>query len=346
MFLPPDASLWVHVSAFVASAAAIGVAGVKLAGFADRLADRTGLGEALTGGIVLGLVTSLPGIAASVTAALEGAPSLAISNAMGGIAVQTVALAAADIAYPRANLEHAAASAENLLQTSLLVLLISLVPVAIAGPEWTVGHIHPVTFVLFAVAGLGFRMVYQAKNLPMWRPTLTVETVADVPEADSRRHSLTRLVAGLILAGVIAAISGSVAATSAKTIMESTGLAESFVGGFLLAVATSLPELVTSIGAVRRGALALAVGGIVGGNFFDVLFVCAADLAYLPGSLFHAATVGWEEVFVTGLAIILNLVLLVGLIYRQKHGPGNIGFESLSMIVIYVGGIAVLWFGV
>ena len=75
------------------------------------LADETGLGEAIFGAVLLGSATSIAGITTSVTAAVNALPSLAISNAIGGIAAQTVFLAVADITYRPANLEHAAASA-------------------------------------------------------------------------------------------------------------------------------------------------------------------------------------------------------------------------------------------
>jgi cation:H+ antiporter len=104
-----------------------------------------------------------------------------------------------------------------------------------------------------------------------------------------------------------------------------------------------LPELVTTIAAVRRGALTLAVSDIVGGNFFDVLFVFAADLVYLKGSLYHAPGVGDREVFLTALAITLNIILLTGLMYRQRSGPANIGFESVMMLVMYACGFVILY---
>lgn len=337
--------LWAHASLFVGAAALIAAAGVRLAGYADQLADRTGLGEALTGMVLLGAVTALPGITASVTVAVEGYPGMAINNAMGGIAVQTVAIAAADLFYPRANLEHAAASMENLLQTILLVLLMTLVLFGISGPDVTLAHIHPVTLLLFAAAGFGFRLVYNARGRPMWRPRQTSETIADEPEDRSLRHSVPRLLAGMAITGSITLAGGMMAAEAAEGVLEQTDLTESIVGGLFLAVATSLPELFTSIGAVRRGAVTLAVSGVVGGNFFDVLFVCAADLFYLPGSLYHGPGVGHEEVFVTALAILLNAGLLTGLLYRQQRGPGNIGFEGVFMILVYLAGFVALGFG-
>ncbi|MCS7469282.1 hypothetical protein NZK35_21745 [Stieleria sp. ICT_E10.1] len=127
-------------------------------------------------------------------------------------------------------------------------------------------------------------------------------------------------------------------AETAGELVAATGISESIVGGLFMAAATSLPELITCVAAVRRGALTLAVSDIVGGNFFDVLFVAAADLCFLQGSLLHGTGVGMRESFLTSLTLLLNITLLIGLIYRQKHGPGNIGFESVLMLVIYAAG--------
>jgi len=334
--------LWADITIFVVAAAVIAIAGVKTAGFADRLADRTGLGEAITGTVFLGFITALPGLVASIVAAVKGLPALAISNSMGGIAVQTVALAVADIAYPRANLEHAAASAANMMQTSMLVLLMTLVAAGLSGPDFTVGHVHPMTLLLFAAALSAFFLVFNTREEPMWEPTQTSETVEDEPDEEHIDESLGKLITWLVISAVLTAVSGAVVAEAAENIVADTPIPEAVVGGLFLALATSLPELVTSVAAVRRGALTLAVSDIVGGNFFDVLFVAAADLAYMGGSLYHAEGVGNREIFLTSLTVLLNVVLLVGLIYRQRKGPGNIGFESASMLVLYLAGFLIL----
>ena len=91
---------------------------------AEEIAKITGLGDLLTGAILIGAVTSLSGSIMSVSATWNGDASLAVSNAVGGIAVQTTFLAIADMTYRRANLEHAAASEPNLLQGVVLVGLL------------------------------------------------------------------------------------------------------------------------------------------------------------------------------------------------------------------------------
>lgn len=334
--------LWINVVVFLAAAAVIALAGTRLASLADRLADRTGLGEAVTGTLFLGLTTALPGLAASVTAAVSGYPALAISNAMGGIAIQTAFLAIADIVYWKANLEHAAASAANMVQTAVLISLMTLVLLTFTGPDIALFHIHPMTLLLFVAAGFGFRLVYRSSREPMWKPEETPETVEDIPEPSAQRENLLKLSMGFLFNAVIVLISGAAVAHSTGAIAEATGISQTVMGGLFSGVATSLPELVTTIAAVRRGALTLAVSDIVGGNFFDVLFVSMADLAYFKGSLYHAVGVSIREVFLTGLTILLNIMLLLGLIYRQKRGFANIGFESVLILLLYIGGFLTL----
>ncbi|QDV19589.1 putative calcium/sodium:proton antiporter [Gimesia panareensis] len=336
--------LWGDVTVFLLAALVIGVSGVKLAEYADRLADRTGLGEAITGTIMLGLITALPGLAASVTAALQGHAVLALSNAMGGIAFQTTVLAFADVMHRKANLEHAAASATTMMQTIMLILLISIVLLGLGSPDVVVGSVHPATLLLLAGAGMAFWLSYRVSEQPMWHPRHTSETVLDQPAPGSQHEQLWLLWTGLVVAGLLTLVSGSLVAESAGNIQDKTDLSAPIIGGLLMAGATSLPELVTCLAAVKRGALTLAVSDVVGGNFFDVLFIAAADFAFLSGSLYHAPGVGTREILLTTITLLLNVILLSGLIYRQKHGPGNIGFESVLMLLVYFTGFVVLSF--
>jgi len=131
---------------FLLAALVIGVAGVALTRRADMLADRTGLGEAVAGAVFLGVTTSLSGTVTSITAAAQGATSLSISNALGGIAAQTAFLAIADITYRRANLEHAAAELTNLVLVTLLMLTLSIPLLAYSMPSFTIWALHPTPF--------------------------------------------------------------------------------------------------------------------------------------------------------------------------------------------------------
>lgn len=332
-------SLTVIIAIFVASAGVIAVAGTLLAGRADMLADRIGWGEALVGAVLLGGSTSLPGIITSVSTAWQGYPSLSIANAIGGIAVQTAFLAVADIFYRKANLEHAAASAANLTQGSLLVALLAVPLAAAAGPNWTFLGVHPATLIILGGYAYGIHIVRLSKDEPMWFPRMTRETqdldeeaeeAAQSPEGDT---PLSRLWTEFALLVAAVAIAGIGISQSGVAVAERTGLAETAVGGLMTAVATSLPELVTSVAAVRRGALTLAVSGVIGGNAFDTIFLAFADIAYRDGSLYHR--MGDADHFVVAVTILMVGVLLLGLLRREKAGPGGIGFESATILVLY-----------
>lgn len=335
--------LFAVIALFLATALIIALAGVRLTRLADRLADVTGFGEALFGAVLLGGTTSLSGIVTSMTAASNGYAELAVSNAVGGIAAQTAFLAIADMTYHRVNLEHAAASIENLLQSALLATLLAIPLLAMSGPNVSVFGIHPASAMLLAAYGFGIRLVSKARSEPLWTPRNTDATRVDTPQETSSHGNAVGLWSGFIGLAAIVAVCGYVVAQTGIIIIGRTGISETVVGALFTAVATSLPELVTSISAVRQGALTLAVGSIIGGNCFDVLFISFADIAYREGSIYHA--ISNRQIFIIALTILLTGILLLGLLRREKSGIANIGFESFLVILIYGGGIGLLAIG-
>ncbi len=335
-------TVWV-IAAFAGAAAIICFAGTKLARVAEQLAIITGLGQAVTGAVMLGLTTSLSGTVVSISAAARGDAELAISNGLGGIAAQTVFLAVADFFHRKANLEHAAASTANLFQLGLLISLLGLILVAFTGPEVAVWRLHPVSIILPIAWLAGMLIAQRTHDRPGWRPAgsqYDVESDQSSESSTEVRHDAWKLWAMLAGLGALVFIGGLTLSTTAPRIAETTGLSQSAVGALFTATITSLPELVTTVAAVRNGALVLAVGDIIGGNAFDTLFTAAADLAYAGGSIYHA--VSDRELFVTTLGIVLSGVLLMGLLGREKEGPAKIGWESWLIILLYVSGMTTL----
>lgn len=342
MFLlrPDSWTLLQAIVVFILCAAVIAVAGTRITRIVDQLADRTGIGEAAAGAVLLGASTSIGGSVLSVTAAWNGHAELAISNALGGIAVQTFFLAIADMVYRRANLEHAAASVPNMMQTALLICLLALILLAPYLPAVTVWGIHPVTPVLFGFYIYGINLVRRASKSPMWRPTDTRDTREDQPDDTSEMPSMARLCNEFLVLMLVLGLMGWTLEPAATAIAAHTGMTQTVVGVMFTATSTSIPELVTSIAAVRRGALTLAVGGIVGGNAFDTLFTAASDIAYREGSIYHAMPE--DSTFWAVLTLLMSGVLMIGLIRRERHGIGQIGMESAGILVLYTLGVAVL----
>ena len=148
------------------------------------------------------------------------------------------------------------------------------------------------------------------------------------------------LAARFVFLMLVLGVAGFTMEHAASNIAEATWFSFTAVGVLFTATATSLPELVTSIAAVRRGALTLAVGGIIGGNAFDTLFTAASDVAYREGSIYHAMP--QSVVFWATLTLLMAAVLIMGLIRREKRGPAGIGVESMVLLLLYATGVALL----
>lgn len=338
-----DVPLSVVVIIFLGAAGVVTAMGTRLVKNADRLADATGMGEALVGAVFLGATTSIADVVVSGSAAYRGYGELAVANAVGGIAVQTAFLALADLVYRRSNLEHAAASLENIMQAAMLGTLLAVPLLAMAGPDVAFLGIHPATLLMAAGYILGLNLTKQVRQRPLWRASKTDETRQDIPEDEDTRGTLASIWTRFAILAAIVAGAGFALAESGIALSERTGLSETVVGALMTAVATSFAELVTSIAAVKRGALTLAVGGVIGGNTFDALLVPISDVAFRDGSVYHV--IGRDEMFVIALTILLTGLLIMGLLRRQEEGIAKIGFESFLVLVLYLSGSLILLLG-
>ena len=247
-------SLPVAVAILLVGGVILLTAGIKFTRTVDVLADRTGIGEALAGAVLLGAATSLPGLITTITGALEGEASFAVSNAIGGIAAQTSFLVIADLIYRRTNLEHAAASLPNLLQTAILIALVGIVLMAATGPEFSILGVHPASLALVVVYVYGLGLVRGSGKSPMWRPRDTMDTEVDeIDDDDDDPNSTTTLWIEFAGLAAVVAVVGYLIGQAGLTVASESGLSGSIVGALFTSVITSLPELVTVLTAVRIG---------------------------------------------------------------------------------------------
>lgn len=333
-----DTPLYILIFIFLLAATVIGIFGVKMTHVARKLAADTGMGEALMGAVFIGASTSLSGIIASVTAASTGHAEFAVSNALGGIAAQTFFLAVADMFYRKANLEHAAASADNLMMSAFLVTLLSIHLIAFAIPNLSVFSVHPVSYLLLISYFFGVRLLSKTHKMPMWLPRRTRETRTEKENTHRYKHSTNKnLWSHFTIYSVIVASTGFVLSLVGIEIVSITNMSEGLVGGVFTAVSTSLPELVIAITAVRLKSLTLAVGDIIGGNAFDTLFIAVSDFAYREGSIYAGISI--IEQFWLAVTILMTGIVLMGLLHRERHGIANIGWESFLVFLIYIGSL-------
>jgi len=329
-------TLPVSISTFVIVTGILIFVSNHLTKLADQLADITRLGEAFFGAVFLGCFTSLAGIITSVVAAYYDYPDMAVSNAMGSIVIQTAFLGVADLIYTRANLEHAAASLENILQSVSLIIILAFVVLVILTPlNWTVWGIDPASLLLILIYFAFFKLIAKSKKAPMWHPRRTTETVEDIPVHETPAGtSLFSIWAKFLITVLVVAVLGYLLARAGMGIVNNSGLSESFVGAIFTGISSSVAELLVTIAAVRQGALTLAVSNIIGGNLFDMLFLTFSDLFYRHGSIYKA--VSHDQVYMMVLAKLMVAMVLFGLLYREKEGPAGIGWESVMVLAIFL----------
>ena len=337
------------IAVFVLATAVVATIGPRLARVAEAISNRLDLGQVLVGAVLLGVVTSLPGLVLTITAAANGETELAVSNAIGGVAAQTLFLAIADIVFRTGALSGYVPTRQVAYQAALLMILLSLVIVGLGSSGTVIGWIHPITPMIVVAYAAG---LFLTRRLDISQPAAIgpepdaadveggraggrgklgdLEDSPKIEEEEERSWSQLWLrFAGFALT---LGVSGFGLAWAGSELAATTALSAGSVGVVLTAVATSTPELVTAVAAARRGAIGLAAGDIIGGNTFDTLFVAAADV-FSGESVFAGA--GSNAVGLVGLAVLLNGVLLAGLV-RQGSGAGRTDVESWSIIVIWV----------
>ena len=160
----------VLLAIFVASAAVIWLAGIKLSETTDVVAERWHLGAALGGVILLAVATNLPEIAITASAALGHQLDVAVGNILGGIAIQTVVLVALDAAgvRPRKPLTYLAASLTLVLEGALVVALLVVVVMSTQLPPTLIAwRLNPGAVLIAVLWATGLFLIRRAdKGLP------------------------------------------------------------------------------------------------------------------------------------------------------------------------------------
>lgn len=361
------AELWVSGGLFILAAGVIAGVGPRLSQSAERLGEVTGVAQTLAGALFLGASTSLPGLIISFKTALGGEATIALGNSLGGIAAQTMFIALADVALRKSTLQHEDTLAVSLMQSAVVISLLTLVLLAMIAPAFSVWNVHPASSVIAVGVVLGFRMIQQTRQRPQWRAQDPDDSNSDEEspsegqgsgsngrsgesespsdgggDEESQPSSIPKLVGNYLTYLTLVGAAGWLISAVGSGMVSRTGLSPLVMGATGLAIVSSLPELVTAVSAVRRESVALAIGDIVGGNAFDTVMVAIADLAYRQSSIYRAGTA--EVMFLTALVVLMTGILLVGFVRRDRRGLGNIGIESYLIILIYAFGVVLIVF--
>ena len=132
-------------------------------------------------------------------------------------------------------------------------------------------------------------------------------------------------------------VAGYTVVQTGQAISSKTGLGSSLVGAILIALATSLPEVSTTIASVRIKEYRLAFSNIFGTNIFTVAFVCIADIFYKEGPILNE--VDRFSIFGAMLGSLLTTLYIIGLSVRLKKTIFHLGYDSLIVTLAYLFGV-------
>jgi cation:H+ antiporter len=347
-------SLPILLLIFVVSAVIIWFAGIKLSETADILTTHFGLGEALGGMILLAIVTNLPEIAITVSAALQNNLDLAIGNILGGIAIQTVVLVVLDVfgLGKKDPLTYRAASLVLVLEGLMVITVLTLVVVGnLLKPSAIYLSISPIDLLIVLVWLAGIYMMGKARTDLPWHKLGTLPN----SQKEERGHSKKKKYDGAMKKGIriqtvififagcslLTLVAGVGLEVSGDAIAKHIGMTGVIFGATILAAATALPEVSTGLASMKLKDYQMAMSDIFGGNaFLPVLFMVATVLSgksVLP--LAHKT-----DIYLTGLGILLTIIYICGLMFRPRKQLFWMGVDSFLVMIVYLIGLLGLFF--
>lgn len=320
---------------FLLCSVAIVLAGVRLARFGDAIGRRSGIGQGWIGLLFLATITSVPELTTTVTGASIGAPNIAIGNALGSNLFNVAIIAVVDVLLlgrgpflRKVKSYHVVSGGAAVLLTLLVIFGISIFPKA------QVLGISPFSLAILVLYVLAVFLLFRVE-----------QREGGAEEENDETLSLQRAIIGFAASAVVIVVAGVFLIHASKNIAGGSALSGSFMGAILVAIVTSLPELSTSIGALRIGAYDMILGNLFGSNMFNILTVFFADVAFRRGSLF--AGLGGEssdQVMIALLGIAITTVAIMGIAYRSKRKVFGMGIDAMFILAMYLISTSVIVF--
>jgi cation:H+ antiporter len=329
---------------FVVAAVVVVIAGTVLARSSDVIAARTKLGGAWVGSVFLALASSLAEIVTDISAVRLGAIDLAVGDLFGSsmanmliLAIVSVVPAGVDV-FRRAALDHALYAVLAIVMTlCAALLLLTRTTASMAG---------------VGVGSLLLVVVYVVTSSFAFRHSAVAQAAGEVIEsarADEIAHDasgkttapLSRAVLSFLAAAAVIVVVAPQFASAAEGLAVATGVGRTFMGTWLVGLSTSLPELVTSLAAVRLRAYDLAVGNLFGSNAMNMTLFVLLDAVHDGPPVLAVAD---STHALSALVAVLLMTLALGtLVLRSKRVSGAREPGSLLIVLGYVGGLALVF---
>lgn len=285
---------------------------------ASALARKMGVSPLLVGLTIVAFGTSMPELAVSVTAALRGANEIAVGNVVGSNMFNLLVVAGLSAVICPLVMDKMLLRRDWPLSIFAAVLLL----VAIAPDHVIARWEGAVLLVIFAV--ILSRQIKAALND---RAQLAAAEAEAAEEAAEMTKSPVMIWVNIVLGLACIVLGGQLAVNGATGIARMFGLSETLIGLTIVAIGTSLPELVTSIVAARKGQNEIAIGNVIGSNLFNILLILGVSAVITPIPV--QATSITDCLFLIAISVVFYLPARKGKLGRL---PGAV---MAAMYVVY-----------
>lgn len=265
---------------------------------ASSIAHRFHMPELLIGATVVSIGTTLPEVMVSAQGAMLGSGSIAFGNAIGSVICNTALIAAITLVVRPANV-----SRKTLILPSAAFFIAAAFYCANAYLFHSFSRVSGVALLAMFVIYMAVTVMQMKKN-----PEPAAEESAEAPTT-----SLTRDVVTLVLGAVVIAVGARLLVDNTQIIARAFGVPESVIALTLVALGTSLPELVTAITSLIKGCGALSLGNIIGANLFNLVLVSGIAITISPFDLSTASATSLtvDIPLMLGVMLVMTLPALV-----------------------------------
>ena len=277
---------------------------------AASIAKKLGIPQLIIGLTIVAMGTSMPEVAVSITAAINKNAGITIGNVVGSNILNIFIILGITAVITNVAIQKSTLLYEIPFMTVITIILLIF---GITGSEVT--FIEGVIFWILFLIYLGYLFVMAKKG-------------NDQEEAEAKDNPVWKCMLLMVIGGILVVKGSDFAVSGATEIARYFGMSERFIGLTIVALGTSLPELVTSVTAARRGNAGIAIGNIVGSNIFNILFVI--------GTTALICTVPFESKFIidTAIAVLCGAILWIGT-FRHKELRKPCGVVMLLCYVAY-----------
>ncbi|MBU0650642.1 hypothetical protein KKC59_01885 [bacterium] len=304
---------------YLISAGVILVSGVKLVKTADQIASYFKLSKVWLGAVLVASITSLPELVTTFSSVWLNLPDMAVSNILGSNLFNVVILFCVlfFFSFNECNKKDKHHTILTIFFSIFFVLLAALFIKLKLKPS----------FFSMGVDSISILVVYVLFIKKLSEPEVYAE------EVDEKKFDIKKAVFFFGLSALFISIGGVVSVLALDKFAELSGLSKAFTGLFFLAIATSLPEVVTAITAARMGSLCMVSGILIGSNLFNICIFCSADLLTKKNifSIVHE-----NNIVTCFFVVIITLMFAFPYIFRKTAHFLSLKKAAVIVILIYI----------